>query len=270
MDCCSQHYLFVSINIDDITQFLHFHPGGPSLVKTAIGTDVSHLFQKRKGSLIPQDLKTNSSKETSTSIIVDKDFHWHSRLAHSILSSMAVGRLKIGRWLIEDDDDEKGKLKDVEREFSSAENINEVISQQFVIYKVRRELSNSPEAKNKVYKLKLIIKDPSIAHIAPGKLVYFQFLDSSNRWVTRPYTPIRYFNSKYIEFFVKVYYDGTMSKHLETCTSIRMSIQKDYSTMPVSLRCLGAKKFCWTELGMICGGTGLTLMVQKSNLAIND
>ncbi|KAI3438115.1 hypothetical protein D9Q98_000556 [Chlorella vulgaris] len=82
--------------------------------------------------------------------------------------------------------------------------------------------------------------------------------DGSNAFVIRPYTPISGNHAKgHMDLAIKVYPDGKMSQHVD---KLKVGDSLDFKgpIMKISLDDLSKK----ARLGLICGGSGLTPMIQ--------
>ncbi|KAI7854529.1 hypothetical protein BDC45DRAFT_545266 [Circinella umbellata] len=96
-------------------------------------------------------------------------------------------------------------------------------------------------------------------HVASCVFTRFPFKkkDGSTGYIIRPYTPISHEESQgYVEFMIKNYPDGKMSKHIH---NLKPGDELEIKG-PIP-------KYNWDQgkvenVGMICGGTGITPMLQ--------
>ncbi|KAI8830574.1 hypothetical protein BC829DRAFT_410477 [Chytridium lagenaria] len=212
--------------------------------------------------------------------------HKHSRFAKYLLASMAVGRLR------KDDEDEhqaqvlsqdgstKSKSNTLQRphsivQTSASVRENEhdalhslqrqakpaIFADHFRTYTMsNKTLITAAGAKYPVYHLRFDFdRVDEKFRVKPGQSVLFQFVDEEGKVVTRSYTPLRCDNEGGIDFFIKMY-GGEMTKHLLSCRSIRM--RGPVHSMDLLNRY--GDNGCWKVLGLIAGGTGLSLLTNPS------
>ncbi|KAJ3127292.1 hypothetical protein HK098_006566 [Nowakowskiella sp. JEL0407] len=122
---------------------------------------------------------------------------------------------------------------------------------------ISRTLISHEKSLHKIIQIK-VEHDP--IRFEPGQFVFMQFANPNTGVVTtRSYTPILFKSDNGIDFIIKVYPDGIMSSHLETATTIRMRGPVSYLTKILNLK---TSHGCWSSLGMIAGGTGLTALLS--------
>eukprot|EP00484_Ammonia_sp_Unknown_P019279 CAMPEP_0197038174 /NCGR_PEP_ID=MMETSP1384-20130603/15160_1 /TAXON_ID=29189 /ORGANISM="Ammonia sp." /LENGTH=297 /DNA_ID=CAMNT_0042468571 /DNA_START=1527 /DNA_END=2420 /DNA_ORIENTATION=- len=105
-----------------------------------------------------------------------------------------------------------------------------------------------------------------------GKNISFRFFDANQEEVRRPYTPITSNREKgYFDVMIKVYADGKMTQHLDTLVPNKDFIEArgpmgNIRYAKPGLFQIKQKKemnqYKVSKIGMICGGTGITPMLQ--------
>ncbi|KAJ1550466.1 NADH-cytochrome b5 reductase, partial [Nowakowskiella sp. JEL0078] len=230
--------------------------------------------------------------QQSIQLFEEDFFHEHSRLAHFNLASLAVGRLINSRDIPSSNIKENSVIsqdiserktseysariqnKSLDRDPSKFQSgLNKKLStiaystpeicmspSKFQSYAVKQEVISNPNSKHKILKLRVLLPDSNVLRFMPGYHVFFQFVDkNSSKMTTRSYSPIRYENKDSVDFLIKVYSEGLMTTYLETCKIVRVR-----GPILFAPRLLNAKSpnGCWSVLGMIAGGTGLTPMLN--------
>ncbi|MDA9098096.1 ferredoxin--nitrite reductase [bacterium] len=124
--------------------------------------------------------------------------------------------------------------------------------------------------------------DKHILGLPVGQHVRMQFVDSSGKEVSRPYTPISSDdNLGFVEFMVKVYDAGVCSKHLD---GLKIGDSMTFSGPTGNLTYTDRGEFTVYDpvsgestvrkgikhLGMVCGGTGITPMLQVVKQIFGD
>ncbi|KAI8589526.1 heme peroxidase [Geranomyces variabilis] len=262
--------------IYDAGLFMNRHPGGKKILAGAVGLDATDLFYgpPLAGKAVKGDKKrptAHAAKLAGFSII-----HRHSRLAESLLASLAVGRLTGHKALdFEPVLDEESDVASLDRKNSFSERpagyippfardptqppVSPLSLQEFKTFSlVSSEIVSGPERTRPTRLFKFALPSPDDkVYIFPGQSVLLQFITEDGEVVTRPYTPFRVVNTKTLDFYIKVNV-GIMTAHLVECKAIRMR----GPVLHTEAMNLADKNGCWDNIGMIAGGSGLTPLLM--------
>jgi NAD(P)H-flavin reductase len=186
--------------------------------------------------------------------IYDIRTHDHSRLARFILSPMAIGMIQ---------KDRVESKKDLESAGDVVSKKGLLPAKKFELYTISsRQLANRTET-NRVFKMRILLpKSMESLRLGVGQHIFLQFMNiKEEKMVQRAYTPISIQNEVGIDIYFKNY-KGKMTSHLEKCSSIRMALPKNYDLQNPLMECSATGNKMWKRLGLIAGGTGLTLMLN--------
>ncbi len=233
------------------------HPGGRQILASSLGIDCSKYFNNSQREERKKPVAVGAEKSKT---------HNHSRFAHFMLASMAIGHIPYSK---KEKKDIEGRIinpseKVINSSILESDSEGETSALEFKTYRITaRDVVTKANAKKCVLRLVVELDGGMSVFFAPGNHVYFQHVDENERIVTRPYTPIKSGKKNKLEFFVKMY-GGEMTSHLEKTTTdeIRASFSPNHSQICPSIAFKNAKNGCWPSLGLICGGTGLSFMLN--------
>lgn len=215
-----------------------------------VGLDVTTSFF---GVPISRSSKKLETKEKSATVPFTIA-HPHSRLAESLLSTLAVGTLETAESV--DDPEAVGEgIRDSQVGPGTVVpatqlSMNKVTFKNFAL--TNRTNATPPETSHPVVRLTFALHRPDeLLIVKPGQCVMLQFPGENGDIVTRPYTPIHSKNQGSVDFYVKIT-GGIMTAHLKECKSIRMRGPITH----VDALNPGRRTGCWDTLGMIAGGSG--------------
>ncbi|KAJ3170125.1 hypothetical protein HDU87_008842 [Geranomyces variabilis] len=262
--------------IYDAGLFMDRHPGGKQILAGAVGLDATDLFY---GPPLATKAAKGDKKRPTAHVAKLAGFpiiHRHSRLAESLLASLAVGRLTGHKAMdFQPNLDEESNTGSFDRKGSFSERpsgfnppfardptqppVSPLSPQEFRTFTlVSSEIVSGPGCTRPTRLFKFALPSPNDkVYTFPGQSVLMQFITAEGEVVTRPYTPFKVINTKTIDFYIKVNV-GVMTAHLVECKAIRMrgpSLHTDAMNV-------ADKNGCWDNIGMIAGGSGLTPLLM--------
>lgn len=245
--------------VHDYSKILHTHPGGAKVLRKYVGIDATKIFH---GSLQRSEEEINTmlietpDKRISMAVKRNSSFakrenttqHRHTRLANYILHSLAIGLVKA-----EPDSQTFDSLfEDFTKPLSRPLRTN-----QFVYLKLLKRKQITSTARPVILLEFKFQNENDTLVVRPGEHLQLQYVADDDQLITRSYTPIKCRNKGSVEFLVRLY-DGQMTSHLKECCLIRMR-----GPIPSqSILCGITENQCWSNIGMICAGTGITPMLQ--------
>jgi hypothetical protein len=171
--------------------------------------------------------------------LYDIQTHDHSRLARFILSPMAIGMIRKEKVSTKTPDVES--VQDVAKEVM-------LPARKYDLYVISNRKIVTKGEKG-VFGLRVVFPEhlPSI-RFGIGQHIFLQFMNvKEEKVVQRAYTPISMNNVGGIDLFIKSY-KGEMTSHLETCTSIRMALPKNYHLPNPAMECSVTKNKMFKRL----------------------
>ncbi|KAJ3161371.1 hypothetical protein HDU86_007153 [Geranomyces michiganensis] len=265
-------WLVIRSVIYDAGLFMDRHPGGSSILASAVGLDATELFY---GPSLTKLAAKGDKKTIKAQVATPVGFpiiHRHSRLAESLLASIAVGRLT-GHKESPDAVDEETDMGNRKNSFAerplgytppfvrdlSQPLVSALSAQEFKNFPlVSSEVVSNPDCRRPIRLFKFALPSPDDkVYVFPGQSVFMQFISKEGEVVTRPYTPFRVINTKTLDFYIKVNV-GIMTNHLVECNAIRMR----GPALHTDAMNIADKNGCWDNIGMIAGGSGLTPMLM--------
>jgi len=278
------NWILINGVIYDVTQLMKKHPGGRAIVLSMIGLDASRYFGSDKYPIDGVYCHSRLARYMLLKLAVGKIVAVEKELSRAALTYEGISQSNTYQRRTMDESfstppgsrhtsnnrkskhtsnsgPKAGSRTGSETSPLDAEPMQDYkpTPNRFKDYPcIFRATVTKPNAKNKVMHLKFPLpgryKNPAGSH------VLFQYMSSDGEIVTRAYTPIHYLNKGEIDFFVKIYEGGAMSKHVETMKSVQISfpiIGKDSE-----IYCYEKADRCWTNLGIIVGGSGLTFAMS--------
>ncbi|KAJ3395465.1 hypothetical protein HDU92_005718 [Lobulomyces angularis] len=218
---------------------------------------------------------SNLTKKEEDELMENFEKHNHSNLAILILGGMAIGKIETPNEPKESIiENTLGILsRKLSKKVGTAKKKSLVISIDKDIFKPTpfknyilkieqpQVLMTKDKPHFKIYKVKILLPRSKTLQIAPGKHISLVFLNAKGEVISRSYTPVRYLNKEFIEFYIKNYV-GQMTTHLATATSIRCIFPAEPEKMKSEFQNPNMANGCWKNLGLIAGGTGLTFMLN--------
>ena len=227
------------MRLDDVRLYLDRHPGGRIVLAQKLGIDATRDFNNKSLSLPPNKVEDMRPADR------DSRDHSHSRLARHTMASMAVGVIK---------------------QAASPEEISDTLVPLMTPHKFRecdvKRVLVTPASTVKIFKMRVLFGDAHFPiRLGIGQHVELQYLDKNEHVVVRAYTPISTDNTGGFDIFFKSR-NGEMTGHLENCDSIRLALPQGFGQTNPALECATTDNKMFARLGLVAGGTGLTLMLN--------
>ncbi|KAL7752582.1 hypothetical protein RI367_002116 [Sorochytrium milnesiophthora] len=252
-------WLVLDNYVYDIQSLIDTHPGGQAIIASSIGTDATMLFEN--GGVPPEGRKKQTETlwqppvavTASTQIaVLKRRTHTHSRLARAKLKALAVG------WVAERNVGPDSSLWLPPKFPPASSNTGTHTHCATLMPLIEKVDLVGQHATKRLYRLRFQFEQPHHQlWCCPGDYLIVQYVTKGNKILQRPFTPIVYQSTGYLDLIVKVYRDGALSKHLGA-----LQVGEDVTIRgPFRGRDLlkpSATKECYDEVGIIVAGSGLT------------
>ncbi|CAB4423122.1 unnamed protein product [Rhizophagus irregularis] len=269
----------------DFRKWIGVHPGGAKILEKVIGTDITNEFYNRHKIWILLKMRHSVAKiidKINTKYFTHSPLatHGHSAFATKKMMDMVIGRINENPPFIESDSLPNLPIfTSFSSKFSEGiKHDDNTMSQRakFRRYKLtsRSTVNNSkkfPVVKFTFTRVFQDEKDCWDEAFLPG-----QYIEIKSRIkgqvIVRSYTPIQGRLSKSFYIYVKIYPNGLMSTHLnEQLKGVEIQVRgpfdvsdrnKFMNNVQGETRRTNSVDGRWEELFMICGGTGISPMLQ--------
>ncbi|RKO92228.1 hypothetical protein BDK51DRAFT_34670 [Blyttiomyces helicus] len=198
--------------IFNLSEYIEIHPGDEKMIRQAIGTDATALFEGK----------------------TDDSHHIHSRYATNRLTSLAVGMLQV-------DDDATGRAEEGEAGYTAPPRargrstsiystmLSRVNSGELPVQKAKvgagevlrpalvmdKLTVTSPEAAYVVRKFVLFVNQNEPFNLVPGDAIIIELKNAEGKAISRPYTPMPSPLPGQLVIFVKIFPDGMLTSLLD-------------------------------------------------------